>query len=386
MSRLVLNSSKGKVDMRCIRFGTIVVLLAMTISLGGELRGAKAQNPVAVNTSETGYAVKKPVFGGACAGCPWGAMAELVKEMLQPSGWDVQICYVCAGGPREARMVAGAAMAGPTPRNPGLAPPEPGAGVNEALPPKGPVDFGVTSVEYLESIYLGINDYAKDPGKPQKQLRLIANIQEPTYFVVAVKKDSGINSLSDIVEKRLPVKLFAKTGVGGLITPTVLDYYGITKEKLQSFGGTYSGRYSRNEDFDVFIGWGSLTDAPEYNDWYQSTQKYDLKYLEIAPELRQKLIEQFHLKEGKIPFNLFRGMTQPVTTVLRNGEAIYGRTDMPDDLAYTLAKVLDEHQEMLQWANSGMNWSYNWRTVWKAMDVPLHPGAEKYYREVGYIK
>ena len=224
------------------------------------------------------------------------------------------------------------------------------------------------------------------PGTPQKQLRLIANIQEPTYFVVAVKKDSGINSLSDIVEKKLPVKLMAKTGVGGMITPTVLAYYGISKDKIESFGGTYSSGYSRTKDFDVFIGWGSLTDAPEYNDWYQSTQKYDLKYLEIAPELRQKLIQQFHLKEGKIPYNLFRGVTEPVTTVLRDGEAIYGRTDMPDDFAYTLAKALDEHQDMLQWANSGMNWSYNWRTVWKAMDIPLHPGAAKYYKEVGYMK
>ena len=59
---------------------------------------------------------------------------------------------------------------------------------------------------------------------------------------------------------------------------------------------------------------------------------------------------------------------------------------MPDDFAYTLAKALDEHQDLFQWANSGMNFSYNWRTVWKAFDVPLHPGAAKYYRERGYMK
>jgi TRAP-type uncharacterized transport system substrate-binding protein len=59
---------------------------------------------------------------------------------------------------------------------------------------------------------------------------------------------------------------------------------------------------------------------------------------------------------------------------------------MPDDFAYTLAKAMDEHQELLQWPNASMNWSYNWRTVWKSMDVPLHPGAAKYYKEVGYMK
>ena len=59
---------------------------------------------------------------------------------------------------------------------------------------------------------------------------------------------------------------------------------------------------------------------------------------------------------------------------------------MPDDFAYTLAKALDEHQDLLQWANGAMNFSYNYRTVWKCYGVPLHPGAERYYKERGYMK
>ena len=117
--------------------------------------------------------------------------------------------------------------------------------------------------------------------------------------MVAVKKDSGITTLADIVEKKMPVKIMATVGVGGMITPAVLDYYGLSKEKVESFGGSLSNGYGRDKDFDVFIGWGSLTDPPEYNSWYQSTQKYDLKYLEIAPELRQKLVQQFYLTDGR---------------------------------------------------------------------------------------
>ena len=39
---------------------------------------------------------------------------------------------------------------------------------------------------------------------------------------------------------------------------------------------------------------------------------------------------------------------------------------------------------MLQWAI--MPFSYNPKTVWKAWDVPLHPGAARYYKERGYTK
>ena len=136
----------GEDLMRWLRVGTVVLLLAMAFSLGGGLRVAKAQDSGAAKRPETGYAVKKPVFGGACAECPWGAMAEIVKAMLSPYGWDVQICYSCAGGPRESRLVATAAPAKPA--NPTADTPP---------TPKGPVDFGTTGVEYLESLYLGTN-------------------------------------------------------------------------------------------------------------------------------------------------------------------------------------------------------------------------------------
>jgi hypothetical protein len=58
--------------------------------------------------------------------------------------------------------------------------------------------------------------------------------------------------------------------------------------------------------------------------------------------------------------------------------------DMPDDFAYLVARALDEHQDLLQWSH--LNFSYNIHTVWKALDVPPHPGAAKYYRERGYMK
>ena len=46
---------------------------------------------------QTGIDAKKPVFGGACDVCPWGAMAEVVKLAMEPYGYDVQICYNCNG-------------------------------------------------------------------------------------------------------------------------------------------------------------------------------------------------------------------------------------------------------------------------------------------------
>jgi len=46
-------------------------------------------------SAQSGIKEKKPVFGGACRLCPWGAMAEVVQTAMNPYGYDVRICYNC---------------------------------------------------------------------------------------------------------------------------------------------------------------------------------------------------------------------------------------------------------------------------------------------------
>jgi hypothetical protein len=33
-----------------------------------------------------------------------------------------------------------------------------------------------------------------------------------------------------------------------------------------------------------------------------------------------------------------------------------------------------------------LNFSYNVHAVWKGYEMPLHPGAARYYKEQGYLK
>ena len=364
--------------MKFIRLAATILAAAILSLLAGSMSPVAAQGADATKSAqaETGYAVKKPVFGGACETCPWGSIAEIVKKAMKPYGWDIHICYGCAGGPREARMVSGAMKATP----PNNAPNTPN--------PNGPVDFGATGSQFLWWAYQGTQEFAKDKEGPRKQLRMVANIQEPSYFLVAVKADSGITDLHQILEKRMPVKIMASTGIGGLSAPAVLEYFGLTKEKMQSLGGELRTRTEpeQRKNLDVVIGWAALENAPEYNMWYETSQKYDLKYLELPKDLREKMVKEFDLEEQNIPVGLLRGIDHSFPVVARTGNVIYGRTDMPDDFAYTLAKAMDEHQDLLQWANSGMNFSYNIHNVWKAFGVPLHPGAARYYKEKGYMK
>ena len=85
-----------------------------------------------------------------------------------------------------------------------------------------------------------------------------------------------------------------------------------------------------------------------------------------------------------IPTALFRGVDAPVPSVGTSSRAIYAKADLSADFAYTVAKSLDEHRDLFRWTH--VPFTYDSRLVTQLPPVPLHSGAERYYREVGYLK
>jgi len=341
-----------------------------------EGEAAVRPNPQAAATPATGIEAKRPVFGGACKICPWGAMAEVVQAAMKPYGYDVQICYNCNAA-EAPRIVSEAKL--PPPYKPDPAVPEILAPRN--VPGLGTIDFGAVAVQFLRSAYRGTGVYAKE--KPRTNLRLIANIQDPSYILVAARAETGIADLSQLRQKRWPVRILS-AGIGG-DTSTILSYYGLSREAIEAAGGRIGNTPEDRERFDVVIGGGGvMTTAPEWRIWTEIAQKFDLNFIELPDDLLAKLAQEGEQERGIIPVGLYRGVVRPIPTVVRTGTAIYGRADMPDDFAYAVAKAMDEQQELLQWKH--LNFSYNVYNVWKAYEVPLHPGAARYYKERGYMK
>jgi TRAP transporter TAXI family solute receptor len=318
----------------------------------------------------------KPVFGGACKICPWGALGDIVQNAMQPYGYDVQVCYNCnrADSPR---FVADART--PPPYEPDPVVPEIMAPRN--APGMGPVDFGATAIQFLVGAYRGSGVYSRE--KPRTNLRLIANIQSPNYLMIAAKKETGITDLAQVKAKKWPVRIYL-AGVGGGQEADILSYYGLSRQAIEGAGGHVGNTAADRANFDVVIGaGGGLTFAPEWRVWTEITQNNDLVFLGLPDELLDKLARNTEQSRGIVPAGLYRGVDHPIPTLVRNGTVIYARAAMPDALAYEIAKILDERQDLLQWSH--LNYSYNIHDVWKAFEVPLHPGAARYYRERHYM-
>jgi TRAP-type uncharacterized transport system substrate-binding protein len=346
----------------------IVVVLA-TLLLWSFPQPAVAQ----AASKAYGIDAKRPVLGASCRYCPWGALGEILKAIMAPT-YDLAICYGCSGEDG-ARYVSRRLMA---------------AAVSDRLVAQGtttrpdaPVDFGITQAEYVRRAYEGAGGYAKDG--PFKNLRHIARIEEPAFLMVAVVKSSGITDLRQIREKKLPARIMM--GPNAAVLHAVLDYYEIREKDITSWGGEFlPGRAMvKAENFDVMLGVAVLSNYPEGNMWYEMSQKKDLVFLQIPEDLRKRLAKEFRGELVNLPFRYLRGLDdEPHPTVGFSGLSVYGRDDLPDHFVRDIASGLDQKRSLLRWANQPF--SYDPNTVADGEGVPLHPAAERYYRERRYLR
>jgi len=358
----------------------IMRLLVLAVLIG--LASAQSPSPgdarlKPIDVGRTGIDVKRPVFAGACKACPWGVLAAITQAALRSHGYDVQVCWVCWSnyGPRE--------MADKTKP---VVPPGAGEYPTAAYvepPPDAVPDISATSEINLLDAWNGEGAYAND-HKQRRNYRIIALVQQPNFLLAAASRKSGITDLSQVKDRTQPTRI--ATSNRDTVIEQVLAYYGITEDGLKAKGGGFIRTQNREERAaaDVFIGGGLLVYTPEQRMWYEASQLNYLVFLALPEPLLVRLAGQRGYVRAIAPIALMRGLERPISTVMRSTHAVYVRDDAPDDFTYTVAKALDEHQELFRMY--GDPWYYDTRLIANSTVIPMAPGAMRYYRERRYIK
>ena len=151
-----------------------------------------------------------------------------------------------------------------------------------------PIDFGATAIQFLRNAYRGTGPYAKD--KPRTNLRLIANIQDPSYVLVAAKAETGITDLSQIRTKKWPVRILIRRNRRRL--RDILSHFGLSRQAIEDAGGRVGNTPEDREKFDIAIGGGGgMTTAPEWRIWTEISQKFDLNFIQLPDDLLAKLAQ-----------------------------------------------------------------------------------------------
>ncbi len=228
-------------------------------------------------------------------------------------------------------------------------------------------------------------------------LRAIAVFPSWDATVIAVHESTGITSIEEIRARRFPLRVSTRE----TITPpfdqdttmfavtTILAAAGFSLDDIRAWGGSIHpvARPSdpRRSDaiskgaIDAIFDEGVLS-------WGQYAIERGFRFLPIEGALRDRVIaagyDMTTLTRDRLP-----GLPHPVSSMDFSGWPMIVHAEMPDDVAYALCEAIEARKLLIP--------TDNYRPLDLAQlcsigeetprGAPLHPGAERFYRDRGYL-
>jgi hypothetical protein len=222
----------------------------------------------------------------------------------------------------------------------------------------------------------------------------------PSWDVVgfAVHESTGATSLEQIKKERMPLKLSTgPTGERNMIESPVtfmvhsaLKAAGFTVADIRKWGGKIR-EVSRPSHPDRRTGIENGTINAVFDEgiksWGQTALDHGFRYLPIEGQVLRRL-KTMGYRPGFVPKTFFKGLKNDVPTVDFSGWPMVVRADMPNAVAYALCEALEARRNAIPTDNfKPLRISQLCANDAEApFDVPLHPGAKRFYRERGYLK
>jgi TRAP transporter TAXI family solute receptor len=244
----------------------------------------------------------------------------------------------------------------------------------------GLVEFGMSNSFDVTFATTGTG-YYKEQG-PKKNLRIAATLV-PYRVAMHVRKDSDIQSVKDLKGKRVSSGFHAQKTIGWIIE-ALLANAGLTLDDVKPVPAPNVVRAA--EDFG-----GGKTDVLYFAlgsaaVMQVSTTVGGLRVLPIdssaeAVARMQKVLPGSYVTEVK-PAPHLEGITEP-TKVVAFDMVLNTHPNVPDDVVYKAVKAIYENKEGLVAAFRGFSTFSPQRMATPVQSVDFHPGALKFYKEVG---
>jgi uncharacterized protein len=199
------------------------------------------------------------------------------------------------------------------------------------------------------------------------------------YTQVVALASGPIKRLADLKGK---VVSTGSPGSGGELTAfRVLEAAGInpaTDIQKQSLGVAQAADAMKDGKIDAFFWSGGLPSAAVQD--LSHTPGITIRLLpsaELVPALQREFGALYFRVD--VPAGAYPGVTQPIPVVGVSNVLVVNRS-MPDQLAYDITRVLFDHQSELAAIHPEAR-HLSLKTAVVGSPAPLHPGAERYYRE-----
>jgi TRAP transporter TAXI family solute receptor len=242
---------------------------------------------------------------------------------------------------------------------------------------QGRVESGLVQADIAAWAWRG-SDMFKKSGRVEK-LRAIAALFPESLHIVATAS-SGIASLKDLVGKRVSI---GEIESGTLADARlVFEEAGIKEERLkaQHLRLAQAGAALKSGDLDAFFIVAG-TPVPAVVD---AAATVPIRLVPVPPAISEKVTQKHrYIVADEIPAGTYQGVEDGTPTV--GTIALWVVTeDVAEPLVYAILKTLwQEPTQKLLESRHPIGQRIRLDTALQGIDIPLHPGAERFYREAG---
>ncbi len=329
--------------------------------------------------------IKAAVLGAVLAG---GVVGAAVAQ-------DLRFFTIGTGGTAYTYYPVGGVIANAISKPPGSRPCDEGGScgvdglIASAVSSRGSVDNINATLSGLRDSGFAQSDVAywaytgtgtMEGKEPATELRTIAALFQEHIHLVALA-DSGINSVADLVGKRVSLD---EPGSGTYVDANlILAANGISPDDLtaEALKGGAASEALRNGKIDAFFvvaGYptGSLVEL---------ASAVDIKLVPISGTGADALTSEYgFFSQSDIPDGTYEGVDGVSTVAV--GAQWYTNASQDDDLIYAITAALwnDKTRKLLDVGHAKGS-SITIETALSGVGVPLHPGAERFYREMGLL-
>ena len=221
-------------------------------------------------------------------------------------------------------------------------------------------------------------------------LRIVAVYPTHDQFVFMIHPRTGLRSLAEVKEFRYPLQVSVKedpTHSTRVLIDQVLGQYGFKLADIESWGGRLhmSGSPSDPRRMDP-LRQGTL-DAifdEALVIWFDEALACGLEPVELEPEIFAK-VTALGWRRVVLPAGSYPHLKRDHACIDYSGWPLYANAALPDQLVYEVCAACAAREAEIAWeAGAYTGITQLWReSVATPIDVPLHPGAERFLRERG---
>lgn len=253
-----------------------------------------------------------------------------------------------------------------------------GSPVNATNLQTNEIDLGMVAGDVAYSAFNGVTTF---DGNKQDKIRVLAGCYPSLSNWIALK-NSGMEFVHDLKGKKVavgPQASATEIAANAAFTVMGIDSGNTTIENL----GLGDGADAVGDGItDSAHGFAGVPIAGQLN-LSNTKDTIELKYTD--EELDQIIANNGSYYKAVIPKGTYKGQEEDIPTFGVKA-LVCVSADMDEELVYEMAKALAEHIPDLVAGHASMSAMEDPAFFSSDMPIPLHPGAERYYKEAGYIK